>query len=116
VSCKSKKAGNSMAGKVKKTKKSRKKLLSTEFVIMAPEAQKVFLTGDFNNWNPSEFSMRKFKNGGCKKKVKLKPGRYEYQFIVEGNWLTDPENLECCATPFGTENSVINVIDEVYVF
>ena len=116
MSCKSKKAGNSMASKVKKTQKSRKKLISTEFVIMVPEAQKVFLAGDFNNWNPREFSMRKFKNGSCKKKVKLKPGRYEYQFIVDGNWWTDPENLERSASPFGTENSVINVTDNVYVF
>lgn len=105
--CASPKKGNS---------KPKKKLTSTEFTISAPQAEKVYLAGDFNDWNPSEFSMRKFKNGQCKKKVKLKPGRYEYQFVVDGNWEADPQNPERTPTPFGSENSVIHISEEVYVF
>ena len=91
----------------------RKKINSTEFVLYAPEAKEVFLAGDFNDWNPEKFAMRKFKNGNCKKKVKLKPGRYEYQFIVDGDWWLDPENDNRSTTPYGSENSVIDIGNEV---
>ena len=99
----------------KSSTKKRKKLTSTEFTLMAPDASEVFIAGDFNDWNPSQFSMRKFKNGTCKKKLKLKPGRYEYQFIVDGNWWADPENPSRNPTPFGSENSVITITEDVYV-
>ncbi|PLX49595.1 MAG: glycoside hydrolase family 13 [Desulfobulbaceae bacterium] len=95
-------------------KNSKRKIASTEFILHAPDAGKVFLTGDFNNWNPEEFSMRKFKNGDHTKKLKLKPGRYEYQFIVDGNWWTDPANPNRISTEFGSENSVIAIGEEVY--
>lgn len=82
---------------------------STEFALTVPEAKEVFLVGDFNNWNGSDSRMQKFKDGVCKKKIKLKPGRYEYRFIVDGNWMTDPENPNRQANEFGTENSVITI-------
>jgi 1,4-alpha-glucan branching enzyme len=97
-----------------KKKSAKKNLASTEFVLHAPEATEVFLAGDFNDWNPQQYSMRKFKNGTCTKKLKLKPGRYEYQFIVDGNWRTDPANSERISTAFGSENSVISIGDDVY--
>lgn len=97
-----------------KKKSSTKKIASTEFILHAPEAHEVFLAGDFNNWDPQQYSMRKFKNGDCTKKLKLKPGRYEYQFIVDGNWWTDPANPERNSTEFGSENSVIFIGDDVY--
>ncbi len=97
-----------------KKKSTKKKLASTEFVLHAPEAQEVFVAGDFNNWDPQQYSMRKFKNGNCTKKLKLKPGRYEYQFIVDGNWWTDPANSERSQTEFGSQNSVLFVGDDVY--
>lgn len=100
-----------MAGKTKTTqasaKKATKTIPSTEFVLEAPEANEVYLVGDFNGWNGEGFKMRKYKGGICKKSVKLKPGRYEYRFVVDGNWLSDPNNLERCTNPYGGENSVI---------
>ena len=98
----------------KKKTTTRKKLSSTEFTLHAPEAREVFLAGDFNNWDPKQYSMRKFKNGKCTKKLKLKPGRYEYQFIVDENWWADPANPERAGTAFGSENSVLYVNDDVY--
>lgn len=94
--------------------KGKKKLASTEFILHAPDASEIFLAGDFNDWNPTQYSMRKFKNGDCTKKLKLKPGRYEYQFIVDGNWWADPANPERHRTEFGSENSVICIGDDVY--
>lgn len=88
---------------------SRKLTPSTEFVLMVPDADEVYLVGDFNDWDGTDYRMRKFKDGSCKKKVKLSPGRYEYRFMVDGNWWTDPQNPNRQVNPFGTENSVITI-------
>lgn len=90
-------------------KKSRKTTPSTEFTLKAPNATEVLLVGDFNNWEGSDYRMRKFKDGTCKKSVKLKPGRYEYRFLVDGEWWCDPENPNRQPNSFGSENSVIEV-------
>lgn len=82
---------------------------STEFKVYAPNASEVILCGDFNNWDTSQYKMRKFKGDIWKKSMKLKSGRYEYRFLVDGNWWTDPENGERCQNSYGTENSVITV-------
>ena len=97
----------------KKGSSKRKKIVSTEFTLYAPDAEKVTLVGDFNNWDPDKYPMRKFKSGICKKKVKLKPGCYEYLFVVDGEWCVDPENSKRKPNPYGTENSVIIIGDEV---
>jgi 1,4-alpha-glucan branching enzyme len=105
---------NSTQCSTQKKTPTKKKLASTEFMITAPNASEIFLAGDFNDWDPRQYSMRKFKNGNCTKKLKLKPGRYEYQFIVDGNWCADPANPERQMTEFGSENSVICIGDDVY--
>ena len=95
------------ARKAPAAKKPRATAPSVEFTVMAPAAKEVFLVGDFNDWQTEGFQMRKFKDGVCRKKVALKPGRYEYLFLVDGDWWTDPQNDARCPNPFGMENSVI---------
>ncbi|MEA3548628.1 MAG: isoamylase early set domain-containing protein [Thermodesulfobacteriota bacterium] len=95
------------------SKKKRKVIVSTEFTLTAPESESVYLAGDFNDWDPTQYSMRKYKNGICKKKLKLKPGRYEYQFIVDDKWQVDPENSDSHVNIHGTDNSVITIGEEV---
>ncbi len=97
----------------KKNQSTKTTIASTEFVLHAPEASEIFVTGDFNDWNPKQYSMRKFKNGDCTKKLKLKPGRYEYQFVVDGSWWTDPANPERISNEFGSQNSVIIIGNDV---
>ncbi len=55
------------------------------------EAEKVVLTGSFNNWNETELVMDKTATGWQLRYV-VAPGNYEYKFIVDGKWMTDPEN------------------------
>ena len=95
----------------KATAQKKKTVPSVEFSLYAPEAREVFLVGDFNNWDGTAYRMRKFKDGICKKSVKLKPGRYEYLFLVDGEWWTDPKNDLRQHNPFGTENSVLNIVE-----
>jgi 1,4-alpha-glucan branching enzyme len=79
------------------------------FRIDAPDAQKVFLVGDFNGWDDTRHPMNKGREGSWSKAVMVVPGRYEYKFMVDGEWHRDPANPEVCENCFGTLNSVILV-------
>lgn len=54
-------------------------------------AEKVILSGTFNNWSWNELTLNKVP-GGWELPYVLGPGNYEYKFIVDGKWITDPEN------------------------
>jgi 1,4-alpha-glucan branching enzyme len=101
-----KKTTGSRTAAIKKTNTA---IPSIEFKLVAPEAREVYLVGEFNDWNASQYRLRRYKHGIYKKKLQLKPGRYQYLFLVDGEWWTDPEHLERKPNPFGSENSVITV-------
>jgi len=88
-------------------KKVQKKAL---FSLMAPEAQRVQLAGDFNSWNPEVNPLKKSSGGLWKINLKLSPGRYEYRFLVDGRWQNDPQCDSLVANPFGEENCLV-IID-----
>ncbi|MBW2483783.1 MAG: glycogen-binding domain-containing protein [Deltaproteobacteria bacterium] len=104
-----KKVVKKATGVAKKAKK--KPIPSTEFSLYAPDATEVYLAGDFNGWesDAKDYKLRKFKGDIWKKKVRLKSGRYEYQFVVDGQWWCDPENDNRVTNPYCTENSVVEV-------
>ncbi|MGZ3756446.1 MAG: hypothetical protein ACXVAY_16475 [Mucilaginibacter sp.] len=54
-------------------------------------ARQVFVAGSFNNWTPGELSMQKT-GGVWNLSLTLPAGNYEYRFIVDGHWITDPTN------------------------
>lgn len=54
-------------------------------------AQKVILSGSFNNWSTRKYKMRKM-DYGWKYVVPLSGGKHHYKFIVDGEWITDPNN------------------------
>jgi hypothetical protein len=56
-----------------------------------PNAMKVVLSGDFNAWNTGELYMQKTP-GGWRLPYVLAAGNYEYKYIVDGDWITDPGN------------------------
>jgi 1,4-alpha-glucan branching enzyme len=78
-----------------------------KFVFYAPEAKEMYLSGDFIQWDTHLIPMKKGKEGLWKAKVKLLPGRYEYKFIVDGQWVLDIPGAERVPNAFGTENFVI---------
>ncbi len=73
---------------------------------IAGSAKQVNLAGDFNNWDASANLMKKEKNGLWKTTLSLKPGRYEYRFLIDGNWENDPACCDCVPNEFGSENCV----------
>ena len=53
----------------------------------------VYLTGNFNGWNPSELRMTKGP-AGWTIPLYLAEGTYTYKFVVNGKWIEDPANKE----------------------
>ena len=79
------------------------------FLLEAPSANEVILMADFNKWDRKVHPMKKDKNGVWNKAIIIPPGRYEYKFLVDGEWWHDPKNQEVCYNKHGTLNSVITV-------
>jgi 1,4-alpha-glucan branching enzyme len=77
-----------------------------EFSFLAPEAQRVFIGGSFNQWNPSSHPLKRDERGLWKISLPLHPGRYEYRFFVDGEWQNDPNCPTYIENPFGTLNCV----------
>ena len=71
-------------------------------------AQKVILSGTFNRWDENNFKMEKV-TGGWKLSLKLKPDTYQYKFIVDGNWMEDPDNPNKEYNEHNTFNSILNL-------
>ena len=80
-----------------------------EFTFIAPDAKKVSIAGQFNNWNTQAMPMKKAKNGAWTIKVKLPPGKCEYKYFVDGSWVNDAACPESVPNAFGTSNNVITV-------
>lgn len=88
---------------------STSKSKSTEFQIFAPQAKKVSVAGSFNNWDVKKHSAKKDTKGNWSAKLVLKPGKYEYKFLVDGSWVNDPKSGDQVYNSFGTQNSVVEV-------
>lgn len=74
-----------------------------------PTAQEVGIAGSFNDWHPSVTPMIRLSDGKWAKELALPPGRYEYRFVVDGEWVDDPAATELIANVFGTANAVLVV-------
>jgi 1,4-alpha-glucan branching enzyme len=79
------------------------------FALDFPLAGEVILMGDFNQWNPKTHPMKKDNGGVWKKNTLLYPGRYEYRFMVDGQWLNDPDNPRTCPNSYGSYNNIVVV-------
>ncbi len=71
-------------------------------------AQKVNVSGTFSRWNEDYFNMLKTEDG-WELTLQLRPGEYEYKFIIDGEWITDAENPLMNKNEFDGFNSVIRI-------
>ena len=81
------------------------------FQLLAPGASQVCVAGTFNNWNPDARSLKKGKDDQFRTWMNLPTGTYEYRFVVDGEWREDPACEQHCPTPFGGNNSVLELQD-----
>lgn len=68
---------------------------------------KVCIAGDFNQWKPQ--AMKKQKDESFALTLNLQPGTYEYKFIIDDQWVVDPDNSVWAMNSYGTLNSVAQV-------
>jgi len=81
-----------------------------EFLFHAPEAGAVYILGDFNNWQKSEVGrMTRLESGHWSGHVTLRKGKYRYKFLVDDEWIHDPENSKAESNTFGTHDSILKV-------
>lgn len=105
-------AGEVLKMKVRKKAAAREYEADGEGVLFscyAPEAEKVFVVADFNDWQPGSTPLvHEDGSGVWQRFVPLKKGRYEYKFLVDGKWVTDTANPKRARNEFG-ENSLIEI-------
>lgn len=80
------------------------------FTLHAPDAREVAVAGEFNQWSVEGGKMKKRENGVWTVQVPLKPGTYNYMFVVDGKvWVADPKADSFQDDGFGNKNSVIRI-------
>lgn len=80
-----------------------------EFEFVDEDANSVALVGNFNDWNKEANPMVKGEDNVWKCSLKLAPGKYEYQFVVNStDWKIDPK-AEKADNQFEGKNSVIEI-------
>jgi 1,4-alpha-glucan branching enzyme len=85
------------------------KAKSVEFKLHAPRAKKVSIAGSFNNWDSKTHPAKKDTRGYWVTELSLKPGRHEYKFVVDGNWITDPKCANTVWNSVGSQNCILEV-------
>ncbi len=79
------------------------------FEFHCGKAGSVSIAGTFNDWNPKATTMFLAGAGRWIKELTLPPGHYEYQYVVDGNWINDPRAVKSTPNPYGGRNSVLVV-------
>ncbi len=79
------------------------------FKLDAPQAKSVGVAGSFNGWDATKTPMKKGGSGTWVARVSLASGRYEYRFVVDNRWISDPSAKASVPNPHGGTNSVVVV-------
>ncbi|WP_184542298.1 hypothetical protein [Mucilaginibacter sp. FT3.2] len=66
----------------------------------------IHIAGSFNNWDPDGFTMAHTGNEWTIS-LCLKPGKYLYKYIIDGNWIADPANKLYEPNEYNSQNSVL---------
>lgn len=69
---------------------AKKMLKPVNFICVAPGAQQVTLIGDFNDWDPGAYPMKRQPDGAWLLQIPLNHGHHHYQFLVDGKPVLDP--------------------------
>jgi len=71
----------------------------------------VAIAGDFNRWNSGDNLLEDPDGDGIwTGTLKLKPGRYEYMFVLDGKkWVPDPNALRYVKDGFGNKNAILEI-------
>ncbi len=96
--------------KVQGNRASRGKRDNVQFELSAEPGSQVYVAGTFNNWSPTATPAAYHpESGHFRTSLHLPKGRYEYKFVMNGIWVSDPHCAEWAPNEFGSLNSVIHV-------
>ena len=80
------------------------------FQVKANPGSDVFLSGSFNSW---EINGKKMKDangtGEFTTMLYLPKGKYEYKYVINGEWHVDPECPKWVQNECGTLNSLVAI-------
>jgi 1,4-alpha-glucan branching enzyme len=78
---------------------------------LAKEAKKIYLAGDFNNWEYQDTQLKKQKDGTFATTLELETGsEYQYRYVLDGErWENDYAADKYVPTQIGVDNSVVVV-------
>lgn len=89
---------------------------AVRFCCHAPKARSVSLVGTFNQWDPQTTPLAKGEDGTWSTDLELEPGRYRYEFILDGQPSCEPgpdgthlEVPDCVSNERGILNRVIEI-------
>lgn len=92
------------------TKAPAESTVVVKVTLHAPAATKVAIAGDFNKWKADQDLLKKQENGVWALELPLRPGVYNYMFVVDdGKWVTDPNAPFYRDDAFGYKNAVLRV-------
>lgn len=84
--------------------------VSARLAHRAPLARDVAVAGDFNGWKPEAAPMRRGPGGLWTVDIPLAAGkRYQYMFVVDGRWVTDPGAPATVDDGYGGRNAVLDL-------
>ena len=76
------------------TEKLNTEIKFRNFFLTAPGAKKVELQADFNGWGQVPLPLKPYARGYFETSVALAAGEYKYVFVVDGQDVLDPTNLD----------------------
>lgn len=68
----------------------------------------VQIAGTINDWNPANTNLQ-FIDGTWQTSIVLNPGVYQYQMVLDGKWVLDPNNPNKADNNIGGVNSLMTV-------
>jgi len=88
---------------------ARKMSKPVNFVCRAPGARQVYLTGEFNQWDAASHPMIPQADGAWMIQVPLYHGHHQYQFLVDGQGVLDPQANGVARNARGEKVSLISI-------
>lgn len=88
-------------------------LVVQQFTLYRSNIKSVALVGEFNNWDEVATPMTEVSPGVWTVSLRLTPGVYEYQFIVDGKARETDPTVPQVPSDFGSPNSVVTVSPKV---
>lgn len=84
-------------------------MYAAPFTYINRSAKSVSVVGSFNDWDATKNVLQQTSDSVWSTNIMLAPGRYEYQLMVDGKLIADPNAQRSAQSEFGEANSVVMV-------